>query len=121
MPRVLIIEDDAQVRMMLRLTFEDAGFEAEEAPDGKVGLRLYRREPADVVITDLIMPEKEGLETIRELKRDYPDVKIIAISGGGRAAPDHFLRVAEKFGALRTFTKPLDREKLVAAVREIVG
>jgi len=120
MPRVLIIDDDSQVRMMLGMTFEGAGYEVDEAPDGDAGIRLFHKNRADVVITDLFMPKKEGVETIMELKENFPDIKIIAISGGGSVTPHGYLEVAEQLGAVLTFSKPLNREKLVKAVDKIV-
>jgi DNA-binding NtrC family response regulator len=121
MNSVLIIEDDEFVQSMLRQTLERAGYEVATASNGRVGLELYECKPFDVVITDLIMPEMEGIETISKLCKDDPDVKVIAISGGGRNNPEDYLELAEKLGAQITFTKPLDRHKLVAAVNELVG
>ena len=120
MGRILIIEDDAQIRKMLRRVLEDAGYEVEEAPDGLEGIELYRKKPADLVITDIVMPEKEGLETIIELRREFQDVKIIAISGGGRIRPEPYLQVAEGFGVEHVFTKPFDIRDLLAAVVKLV-
>lgn len=119
MARILIIDDDAQVLDMLRQTLEREGHEVMDASNGNEGIRLYRECPADLIITDIVMPEKEGIETIMELKRDFPDVKIIAISGGGRIDPEEYLRMAKGLGALRTFAKPVEREKLLGAVREL--
>ncbi|MDY6987588.1 MAG: response regulator [Thermodesulfobacteriota bacterium] len=119
--RILVVDDDVQIREMLRQLLERAGYEVAEAPDGRQGIRLYRQEPADLVITDIIMPEKEGLETIRELRRDFPDVKILAISGGGRVLADEYLRLAKQFGAERTLAKPFDQKELLEAVHELVG
>jgi CheY-like chemotaxis protein len=120
MPRILLIDDDDQVRMMMRMTLEKEGYVVEEAPDGSVGIRLYREQPADLVITDIVMPEKEGMETIMTLKRDFPSVKIIAISGGGKIAPARYLDLAEQMGVQRTFSKPLDRSELLMAIREVL-
>jgi YesN/AraC family two-component response regulator len=119
--RVLIIDDEAQIRDMLRQMLEREGLEVMEASDGKIGVRLFRQSPADLVITDIIMPDKEGLETIRELLKDYPDLKIIAMSGGGLIGPHHYLKIAKGFGAVSTFTKPIDRDELIKTVREILG
>lgn len=94
MPLILIIDDDDQIREMLRQMLERAGYEVTDAPNGKVAMKLYREQPADLIITDLIMPGKEGIETIIELRRDFPEVKIIAISGGGRIAPRDYLAMA---------------------------
>jgi PAS domain S-box-containing protein len=118
---ILVIDDDDQFRGMLRETLEHAGYDVADAPNGKEGIRLYRENPADLVITDIIMPEKEGIETIRELKRDFPEVKIIAISGGGRIGPDSYLKMAKGLGAQRTLTKPLERDELLKTVRELIN
>ena len=122
MPRILVIDDDEQIRSLLRAILEREGYEVETAADGVQGLNFFRKDPADLVITDILMPEKEGLETIRELCDEFPDAKIIAISGGGSLAhPEVYLELCKKFGALRTFQKPVDRHELVTAVREIIG
>jgi len=121
MPRVLVIEDDAQVRRMLRQTLEEAGCEVAEAPDGDVGLQLFRQQPADVVITDILMPEKEGIETIISLQREFPHVEIIAISGGGRLRKKDCLNWAAQLGTARTFAKPLELNQLVEAVHELAS
>ena len=121
MARILIIDDDVQILDMLRQTLEREGYEVVDAPNGKEGIRLYREDPADLIITDIIMPEKEGIEIIVELKRDFPNVKIIAISGGGQIGSEEYLRIAKGLGALRTFTKPVEREELLGAVQELIG
>ncbi len=121
MARILIIDDDEQFLRMLMQIFERNGYEVLGASDGEDGIALFRKKNADLIITDIIMPGKEGLETIAELKRDFPDVKIIAISGGGRLRPDDYLNIAVGFGASRTFTKPIDRKELLAAVEELLG
>ncbi len=120
MKRILVIEDDIQVKALIQKILERAGYEVIAASDGAEGLKLLRENPADLIITDLIMPRKEGLETIMELRRDYPDVKIIAISGGGRFEPESYLETARQMGAARTFTKPFENEELVAAVQELL-
>ena len=120
MPRILVIDDDAEIRSILRQMLERAGYEVVDAPDGVEGIRLYRENPADLVITDIIMPKKEGLETIVDLKVEFPEVKIVAMSGGGTVGPDSYLQIAEGFGAIRIFTKPFKMEELVAAVHEIL-
>ncbi|MCP4109394.1 MAG: response regulator [Desulfobacteraceae bacterium] len=120
MVRILIIDDDVEIREMLKEVFEQEGYETIIAPDGEVAVKCYRDQQADVVITDIIMPEKEGIETIMELKQEFPDVRIIAISGGGRISPDNYLKMAKDFGAMRTFTKPVRIEKLLEAVKELL-
>lgn len=126
MDRILIIEDDEYVQKMLRQTLERAGYEVATAGNGSTGLKLYESklslsEPFDVVITDLIMPEMEGIETITKLRKSNPKVKVIAISGGGRNKPEDYLHLAVKLGAARTFTKPVDRSALLQAVSELVA
>lgn len=120
MKRILVIEDDDQIRLLLRKILEKAGYQVTEAQDGYVGLRLFRSQPADLVITDIFMPEKEGLGTIRELKRDFPGVKIIAISGGGLTGNLSFLQVAGAMGAQRTIVKPFDYMEILTAVKEVL-
>lgn len=121
MSRILVIEDDEQTRRMLRQMIERAGYEVEDAGDGLDAIKRMHARPADLVITDLLMPEKDGIETIQELRRDFPDVPVIAISGGGRNGVFDFLPIARQLGATHTFTKPTDRRKLLSAVEEALG
>jgi len=120
MPHVLIIDDDPQFRLMLAETFRDEGFEVTEASDGKKGIQSHRSAPADIAIIDMIMPEQEGVETITRFRKDFPDVSIIAVSGGGRLSPTSYLELAKRVGATCTFSKPFDRKLIVAAVRELL-
>jgi DNA-binding response OmpR family regulator len=121
MPRILLIDDDEPFRTMLRITLTKLGHEVLEAPNGKLGLRLHFASPADLVMTDLIMPEQEGLETIRQLRGKQPAVKIVAMSGGGRINARDFLVVAKMFGANRTLVKPFSLEELQATLAELLG
>ena len=122
MKRILVMEDDMQFRQMLRLTLERGGYEVVEAQDGKEGMRLYRQDPTDLILTDIIMPEKEGVETIIELKRDFPDVKIIAISGGSRGLEaQNCLSYVRGLRVAHVFTKPFDRKELLDAMQELLG
>ncbi len=118
--RILVIDDDDQIRELLRRTLDWAGYTVIEAVNGKVAMRLQRQEPADLVITDLIMPEQEGLETISSLKREFPEVKIIAVSGGGRIGPETYLPTAKELGADRIFTKPFSVREIVETVEELL-
>jgi len=120
MARILVIDDDEQVLDMLYESLTREGYDVLRASNGEQGMRLYREEPVDLIITDLIMPEKEGIETIIELRQDFPDVKIIAISGGGRTGTKDYLHMAQIFGVQRTFTKPVAREQLLDAIRELI-
>jgi DNA-binding response OmpR family regulator len=120
MPRILVIDDDEQIRNMLRIMLQNEGYDVECAPEGKVALVLFSHSPFSLVITDIVMPEKEGLETIMELKQQHPGVKIIAISGGGRVNPGHYLDGARALGAEFTFTKPVKLDRLLSAVRVLL-
>jgi len=119
--RILVIDDEPQIRALLRQMFEREGYAVLDASNGSEGIKQYSNESIDLIVTDLIMPEKEGIEMIFELKRDYPEVNIIAMSGGGRMAPEGYLEVAKKAGAICTFNKPIDREALLKAVAEILN
>ncbi len=122
MKSILVIDDDIQVRQLLRQILEREGYYVLDAPDGNKGLKLYRQSPTDLIITDIIMPEKEGLETIRELKREFPDVKIIAISGGGHNLDAKgCLNVVKHFGVDYIFSKPFDRKELLEAIQKLLG
>jgi CheY-like chemotaxis protein len=120
MKRVLIIDDDVQMRIMLKKTLERAGYEVVDADNGQKGIEAYKRKQTDVIITDLIMPGKDGMETIIELKREFPDVKIIAVSGGTRAMdPRDYLFYTTQAGVTHTFTKPFDPNEIIKAVQEL--
>ncbi|MCK4786615.1 MAG: response regulator [Desulfobacteraceae bacterium] len=123
MHTILVIDDNEDFRYTLMDLLELEGYEVIGAADGNEGVELYRQNPVELVITDLIMPKKEGIETIQELCRDYPDVKIIAISGGGRSCSDPglFLCAATDLGSMKSFQKPLDRVKFLAAVRDLLS
>jgi DNA-binding response OmpR family regulator len=121
LPRILVIEDEPQVRSAIQKRLELEGFEVTAAEDGQKGVKAFRENPADLVITDIIMPEKEGLECIKELTGHFSGVKIIAISGGGRIGPFDYLDLAKKFGASRAFKKPFDWPEMLAAIRELLS
>ena len=118
--RVLIIDDDEQIRVLLRQMMEWAGYEVLVAENGRIAMQLHQRQPADLVITDLIMPEQEGLETISKLKKNNKNIKIIAISGGGRIGPEAYLPAARELGADRVFSKPFDVQEIVETVKELL-
>ena len=120
MARVLVIDDEEQVRTLIREVLEGAGHEVMEAGNGREAMKLFEANPTSVVITDLVMPEQDGLETIRELRRRFPAVKIIAVSGAQQKLNLDLLYVAEKLGALRTMEKPFEIRKLVALVEELL-
>ncbi|OHC76187.1 MAG: hypothetical protein A3G18_00740 [Rhodospirillales bacterium RIFCSPLOWO2_12_FULL_58_28] len=116
MARILVIDDEELARFTLREILENAGHEVSEARNGNEGIAFQKATPFDLVITDIIMPEKEGVETIIELKRDYPGIRIIGISGGGRTRNLDFLKLAEQFGAARVLAKPFTEDELLACV-----
>jgi len=120
MPRVLIIDDEPQIRSLLKRFLTHAGYEVDEAGDGLKGVKQMKANPADLIITDILMPKQEGLETIRQLREAFPDCKIIAISGGSELTSMDFLPIAKKFGAAKIFQKPLDFSELVESVKELV-
>ena len=120
MTRILAIDDDIEIREMLKQLLERAGYEVLVAPDGKEALKLHHANPVNLIITDIVMPEKEGLETIMEFQRQSPGVKIIAISGGGKIAADEYLNLAQMLGAQKTFSKPFELKKLLEEVRELL-
>jgi CheY-like chemotaxis protein len=127
MAHILIIEDDNDERELFKIALERAGYEVMDAPNGRVGLDLYYKQPCPIVITDIFMPEKEGLETIFALRREFFGVRIIAISGGstmghhgGAFQADEVLSIAKAAGADRILAKPIDLKDLVNAVAELL-
>ena len=121
MKRILIIDDDFYVRDMMERLLRKARYDVLTADNGAQALKMHHREPVDLVITDILMPEMEGLETITELRRKPPPVKIIAISGGGRIGPASYLKMAKMLGADRIFAKPVDTAQLLATVEELLA
>jgi DNA-binding NtrC family response regulator len=116
MATILVIDDQEPIRMLLRRALEGAGHNVIEASNGRLGLALYRASAADLIVTDIVMPEMDGLEMMLDLTRNFLNVKVIAISGGLEGAGP--LNVAKLLGARQTFLKPLDLEKLLSAVRD---
>jgi CheY-like chemotaxis protein len=120
MARILLIDDDDDLRTMLQLTLAHFGHTVIEASNGKEGLALFPHANADLVITDIVMPDKEGIEVIIDLLKKYPDVKIIAMSGGGRASGTGYLIAAQSLGASKVLTKPFSNEALLGAISELL-
>ena len=119
--KILIIEDDALLRRGLSNVIGRLGCRVLEADNGIEGMKHFRRESPDVIITDILMPEKEGLETIREMRKENPAVRIIAISAGSPMYKMQFLELAEKFGASYSFNKPVNPDELISAVRTLLS
>ncbi len=118
---ILLIDDEASVRSTLGKYLTHAGHEVVEASDGKQAMELLEESPVDLVIADLYMPEMDGIEFTSRLGQQQPDVKIIAISGGGYLDKHKVLEMARNLGVARTLAKPFTREDLLAAVREVLG
>ena len=118
MARILIIEDDKQFRTSVGQILKAANYEIVLAADGNEGIQKQMAEPADLIITDLYMPDREGLETIQQLRKDFPAVPIIAISGGNMSGT--MLTIASKVGADKILQKPFDAKTLLDAVKEVV-
>ena len=127
MSRILVIDDEPAVRRMLCEMLEEVGHEVETAPEGDTALALFREHPFDLVISDIFMPGREGISTIAELRREHPDLPILALSGGGRPRPldlasrMDYLEVARRRGATRILRKPVDWEELTLTVKELLA
>ena len=131
MASILIIDDDTDVREAIRDVLEHAGYAVDTAANGNEALECQRAQPAQVIITDIIMPEKNGIDTITDIQEEFPAVKIIAISGGGGfGRPTYhpqaikttaYLAAAKEAGAERVFAKPFDRKELIQAVEDLLN
>ena len=116
MADILVIEDDDTFRDLLLMALSQQGHTVRGAINGIDGLNQFRAQPADLVITDIVMPEKEGLDTIRDLRRDFPGTRIIAMSGGVAYDPKLYLHMASRFGATAILAKPFSLARLQEAV-----
>jgi CheY-like chemotaxis protein len=116
MAKILVFDDEPSILLMIKKMLEKAGHEVDIALNGREGMELFEKNKPDLLITDIIMPEKEGLETILELRKKYPELKIIAISGGGRIGPEGYLPSAKRLGADMVFQKPLVQKEFMQAV-----
>jgi len=121
MAHILVIDDEIAIQKLFRQFLEGEGYSVSSASDGREGLRLIKQKKPDLVITDIMMPEMDGLEVVREIKGKYPELPIIAISGGMHGVQINFLSLAGKFGAHRVFEKPVVLAELLNAVRELLG
>jgi CheY-like chemotaxis protein len=118
MHRILVVDDEELARFALREILESSGYDVAEACNGRECIDRQREAPFDLIVTDIIMPEKEGVETIIELRQEFPQVKIIAISSGGRTRNMDFLTFAKQFGADDVMAKPFTSEQLLKTVKE---
>jgi DNA-binding response OmpR family regulator len=121
MAKILVIDDEPSILLMIKKMLEKEGYEVDVALNGRDGMFVFENINPDLVITDIIMPEKEGLETIFELRKKHPGLKIIAISGGGRISPDGYLPSAKLLGANMVFQKPLIPKEFIAAVSKLLN
>jgi CheY-like chemotaxis protein len=121
MASILVIDDEEDVRCLLVAFLTRLGHVVRQADDGAVGLKLNKAQPADLIITDLVMPTQEGLGTIRELRRINPTARIVAMSGGFASDPRLYLDMAKKLGADRVLRKPFQLPELQAAVEETLA
>lgn len=120
-PRVLIIDDEDNVRSTVAMMLEGSELDIVQARNGNDGLAAMEKALADVVITDIIMPDKEGIETIVEMRRRWPETRIVAMSGGGRTSNFDFLEIARKFGADEILHKPFDADAVVETVHRLLA
>lgn len=120
MKRILVIDDDDMLRDMLMKLLSNAGYEVVSAENGIEALKLHEQNPADLIITDIIMPDMDGIEVVREFRKTSPATKIIAMSGGGRINPDQYLAIVQRLGAQRTFAKPFKSSEMLAAVSQLL-
>ena len=120
MAHILVTDDDLEIRQLLCLLLRRDGHEVVEAADGAEALRALREAPFDLLLCDLVMPNKEGLETIRAARRAFPGLRIVAMSGGMRGGRD-FLKVARLLGADAVLAKPFSGQELLDAVGHVVG
>jgi two-component system, chemotaxis family, chemotaxis protein CheY len=121
MARILIVDDEEPIRLLLRQALTMEGHDVIEACHGAEALRLHRATPAELIITDIVMPEKDGLEVIMALRRESPKVKVIATSGGGRFHLMESLEMAGLLGAVAMIPKPFDPEEMLGAVRRALA
>ena len=131
MTRVIVIDDEEDIRIVLKEILDRAGFEVEVAENAADGLDLLRDNGADVVVTDIIMPGKDGVDTVYDIRMEFPNTKVIVISGGGNINPrdyeptaiktSAYLASATAAGADMTLTKPFDRNEIVQALNDLVA
>jgi DNA-binding response OmpR family regulator len=119
--RILVIDDDPVIRDMLVEMLRREGYDVDSAEDGRVGMKRFGERPAALVITDVLMPEQEGLETLMQLRQSGRPVKVMAISGGGRVGADTYLNSARTLGADAILAKPFGREELLQKVSALLS
>jgi CheY-like chemotaxis protein len=121
MARILVVDDDRDVRTALVRILTKAGHEVAQAEDGGAAIAAYRARPAHLIITDMYMPSVDGVEVVVRLVDEFPDARLIVISGGGQMEKEDVLDMARRLGARRTLAKPIDRAALLEAVDDVLG
>jgi CheY-like chemotaxis protein len=121
MPGVLIVEDDKELREMLKMSLLRRGFAVQEAENGKEAISHFKPLITDLVVTDLIMPEEDGIKVVIKLRELKPAIKIIAISGGGKVGPGSYLNLAKALGADAVYSKPFSIKDLIVKIEELLG
>jgi DNA-binding response OmpR family regulator len=119
--RILIIDDNPDVLTAVHRVLTAVGHVVADAPRSSEGIRLHHENPFDLILTDIVMPEKEGISTIIDLRKEYPRLRIIAMSGGGDFEPYGYLDIARRVGADRTLPKPFSRSELLEAVNAVLA
>lgn len=120
MPGVLIVEDDKELREMLKMSLQRRGFAVQEADNGKEAIAHFKPLLTDLVVTDLIMPEEDGLKVVIKLRELKPTIKIIAISGGGKVGPGSYLNLAKALGADAIYSKPFSIKDLIVKIEQLL-
>ena len=121
MSHILVVEDSEDLRYIVKDILKKAGHRVSEACDGSEVSQRLAGDPIDLVITDILMPEQEGIQTIVQIRRNNPDIKIIGMSGGGKGGAEHYLEMAREFGANATMLKPFKKAQLLELVDKLLG
>lgn len=120
MAYILVIDDDPQILEIFKRFLETEGHSVVTAGNGQEGMDIFRNDQADLIVIDMVMPVKDGLQTIMQLEKEFPGLKAIAISGGGIIGPDRYLALAKCIGIKQTLAKPISKEQLINAVNDVL-
>jgi len=118
--KILLVDDEKSIRKMLRTVLGDDKYSFAEASNGLEALAIMETQSIDLILTDVIMPDCDGIELVMSVRKKLPDIKVIVMSGGGRVRADHYLNLAEKLGAARVFEKPFNTAELRDTVSELL-
>ena len=121
MKNILLVDDEEAIRKMMRRILQDDSYEFSEAENGAVAIKKLEAKKFDLIITDVIMPDCDGIELVMNVRKKTPETKVIVMSGGGRVRADHYLQLAEKLGAVSVFEKPFDASELRETVRKYLS